>query len=171
MKRKILSAIFFVAIISACTDKKNDNVIHTDPKAEDASVQQNQNESNIIEIVLNTNDSMKFDKTELKAKEGQIVKLTLVHGGTMPKSAMGHNFVLLKSDTDVSEFGTAAAGLAGPDYTLNEDLRNKTITFTKMIGGGEKATIEFIAPPKGIYTFICSYPGHYGMMKGNFIVE
>ena len=40
-----------------------------------------------------------------------------------------------------------------------------------MIGGGETDVIEFPAPEKGTYEFLCSFPGHYGMMKGKFIVE
>ena len=40
-----------------------------------------------------------------------------------------------------------------------------------MLGGGEETTIEFEAPAKGEYTFICSFPGHYALMNGKFIVE
>ena len=29
----------------------------------------------------------------------------------------------------------------------------------------------FLPPKKGVYDFICSFPGHYAMMKGKFIVE
>jgi azurin len=31
--------------------------------------------------------------------------------------------------------------------------------------------IEFIAPEKGTYDYICSFPGHFAMMKGKLIVE
>jgi azurin len=40
-----------------------------------------------------------------------------------------------------------------------------------MIGGGESTVIEFVAPEAGTYTYICSFPGHYAMMKGKLIVE
>ena len=40
-----------------------------------------------------------------------------------------------------------------------------------MIGGGQSDTIEFDAPEPGTYDFICSFPGHYSVMKGKFIVE
>jgi len=40
-----------------------------------------------------------------------------------------------------------------------------------MLGGGETTTIEFTAPGAGIYDYICSFPAHYGLMKGKLIVE
>jgi azurin len=40
-----------------------------------------------------------------------------------------------------------------------------------LIGGGESTTIEFEAPEKGEYTFLCTFPGHFGLMNGKFIVE
>jgi azurin len=40
-----------------------------------------------------------------------------------------------------------------------------------MLGGGETTTIAFTAPAAGTYDYICSFPGHYGMMKGKLIVE
>ena len=48
---------------------------------------------------------------------------------------------------------------------------NETIAYTKMIGGGENTTISFQAPKPGIYVYICSFPGHYNLMKGEFIVK
>ena len=49
--------------------------------------------------------------------------------------------------------------------------KEEIISFTKVIAGGESTTITFEAPPKGIYNFLCSVPGHFGLMKGKFIVE
>ncbi|HET8754293.1 MAG TPA: azurin [Salinimicrobium sp.] len=120
-------------------------------------------------ITLSANDQMKFDKKEIKVKAGQTVKLTLVHTGKMAKNVMGHNFVLLKSGTDVSKFGQAAMAAKSTDYIPAGS--KQVIAHTKVIGGGEKTGIEFQAPQKGSYTFICSFPGHYAIMQGTFIVE
>ena len=49
-----------------------------------------------IEIVLNSDDLMRFDKNMLLVQSGQKITLTLNHTGKMDKSIMGHNFVLLK---------------------------------------------------------------------------
>jgi azurin len=39
------------------------------------------------------------------------------------------------------------------------------------LGGGETDVIEFQAPPAGEYEFLCSFPGHYAMMRGKFVVK
>ena len=52
-------------------------------------------------IIINSNDLMKFDQNELRVFEGQKITLTLNHTGKMSKEIMGHNFVLLKKETDL----------------------------------------------------------------------
>ncbi len=123
----------------------------------------------VVEVTIEGNDQMKYNLSEIKVKEGQTVKLTLKHVGKLPKAAMGHNWVLLKQGTNIQEFGAAAAKAAGNDYI--PEGTDKVIANTKMLGGGEEVTIEFTAPAKGEYDFICSFPGHYAMMNGKFIVE
>jgi len=118
-------------------------------------------------IVLNSNDQMKFDKTEIRVKAGEKIKLVLNHTGKLPKNAMGHNFVLLTKGTDVQKFATAAMNDKATEYIPSKGV----LAHTKLIGGGESTTIEFTVPAKGTYDFICSFPGHYAMMKGKFIVE
>lgn len=118
-------------------------------------------------IVLNSNDQMKFDKTEIRVKAGEKIKLTLKHTGKLAKNAMGHNFVLLEKGTDIAKFATAAMNNKASEYIPAKGV----LAHTKLIGGGESTTIEFTVPAKGIYDYICSFPGHYAMMKGKFIVE
>ena len=45
------------------------------------------------------------------------------------------------------------------------------IAYTKLIGGGESVTISFQAPSQGIYNFICTFPAHYQLMRGQLIVK
>ena len=118
-------------------------------------------------IVVNSDDQMRFDLNEIKVKAGDKVKLILNHTGKLPKNVMGHNFVLLTKGTDVAKFATAAMDEKESNYIPDAGV----IAHTGLIGGGESTTIEFTAPPKGTYDFICSFPGHYAMMKGKFIVE
>ena len=124
----------------------------------------------VAELSISGDDAMKFNKSELKVKEGQTVKLTLTHAGKLPKEAMGHNFVLLAQGVDPNEFGMAAMGAVETGY-IPADQADNIIANTELIGGGESATIEFEAPAKGSYDFICSFPGHSALMKGKFIVE
>ena len=62
-----------------------------------------------------------------------------------------------------------AAASKSNDYIPEGTI--EVIAHTKMIGGGETTVIEFVAPEAGTYTYICSFPGHYAMMKGKLIVE
>ncbi len=129
----------------------------------------NVEDSDIVEIRLTGDDQMRFDKTELRVKAGQTVRLTLVHVGKMAKNVMGHNFVLLTPGTDINQFGQQAVAAADNDYIPRNT--DQVIAHTKMLGGGESTTIEFTAPEAGTYDYICSFPGHYAIMRGKLIVE
>lgn len=122
-----------------------------------------------VEITIEANDQMKFDLSEIKVKEGDTVVLTLKHVGKLPKAAMGHNWVLLAQGVDMKSFAMTAMQAKANDYIPEgtEDV----IVHTALLGGGEEDTIEFTAPAAGEYTFICSFPGHYALMNGTFIVE
>ena len=124
--------------------------------------------SDEVIIILSSNDEMQYDKKELRAKAGKKVRLTLKHTGKLAKEIMGHNFVLLKKGVDIPEFAREAMSAVDTEYIPEGD---DIIAYTKLIGGGETTSITFDAPEKGSYDFICSFPGHYGIMKGKFIVE
>lgn len=123
-----------------------------------------------VTLTLNADDMMKFDKTELKVKAGQTVELVLNHVGKMGKDVMGHNFVLLQQGVDIADFGSKALSAKDNDYIPESESAN-IIAHTKLLAGGESDTITFTAPAAGTYPFLCSFPGHYGVMQGEFIVE
>jgi len=123
-----------------------------------------------ISLVIESNDMMQFNLTKLEVTEGQTVSLTLKHVGQMSKDAMGHNWVLLVPGTDKATFGAAAVSARETSY-IPEDMKDQVIAFTEVVGGGEETTITFEAPAAGYYDFICSFPGHYGVMQGSFVVK
>ncbi|WP_421871192.1 azurin [Marinoscillum sp.] len=135
----------------------------TDPVAEANTV------ADSISLTIEGNDQMQYNKSELKVTEGQVVTLTLKHVGKMPKESMGHNWVLLTTGTDVAVFGTSAVSAPDNGY-IPTDMEDKVIANTKVIGGGEEVTITFDAPKAGYYKYICSFPGHWGVMQGSFVV-
>ena len=130
----------------------------------DATKETNQNE-----VLLLATDQMRFDKNEIRVKAGEKVTLTLRHTGKQPVEVMGHNFVLLTQGTDIPTFAGEAASARDNDY-IPEDTE-AVIVHTKLLGGGQEDTITFDAPEPGTYDFICSFPGHYSLMQGKFIVE
>ena len=121
-----------------------------------------------IKIILNSDDLMRFDKNMLLVQSGQKITLTLNHIGKMDKLIMGHNFVLLKKDVDVMAFAEKAVLAKNNEYIPEGD---EIIVYTKLLGGGESDTITFDAPEKGYYTFLCTFTGHWGLMKGKLVVK
>jgi azurin len=171
----ILGAVAMIA----CGDKKEekeDKITIGDgasPQSqtttEKSSVSSTSADEDVVEVTIEGNDQMRFNKDEIKVKAGQTVRLTLKHVGEMDKSVMGHNWVLLTQGTVINEFGQKAVQAKDNDYI--PEGTNAVIAHTRMIGGGEEVTIEFEAPEAGEYDFICSFPGHYSVMNGKFIVE
>jgi azurin len=120
------------------------------------------------ELTIEGNDAMQYNKQSLAvAADCTEVKLTLSHPGKLPKSAMGHNWVL----TETSVFqAVATAGMSAGlqnDYVPKDDPR--IIAHTKVIGAGETTSVTFPTSKLkkgGDYTFFCSFPGHWSVMKG-----
>lgn len=137
--------------------------------ADKEETEMNSSDQDVVEITIEGNDQMKFNKNELKVKAGQTVKLTLKHVGKMKKAVMGHNWVLLTKGTDINAFGQKAVDAKANDYI--PEGSDQIIAHTDLVGGGESTTVEFEAPEAGTYDFICSFPGHFSVMKGKFIVE
>ena len=144
------------------------NTEATQDKSKDETSAEDENA--VVELSLEGNDQMKFNKKRLRAKAGAEVELTFKHVGEMSKQAMGHNFVLLKKGTDVMAFGEKAAGAVDNDYI--PEGSDDIIAHSEMLGGGESTVLKFTAPTeKGEYDFICSFPGHVSLMKGKFVVN
>jgi azurin len=163
---RIKSILFLSLFIVSCNNSNNtkEKFQYERVKEEATTVQSNTISNNVI---LNSNDQMKFDKKIIRVNSNQKVTLTLNHNGRFPASSMGHNFVLIKKDVDVNEYALRAAGARNSEYIPEGD---NEIAYTKMLGGGESDTITFDAPEPGTYVFICSFPGHYQLMMGEFIV-
>lgn len=162
-----LFILFFAFVFVGCGGEKKSEkkkVTITAPK------NNNTVDANVARLVISGNDMMKFDKSELRVKAGQQVKLTLRHTGKIDVNVMGHNVVILKHGVNVNEFAAKAAISKATAY-IPQDATDDIIAYTDLIGGGQITTIEFSAPPKGSYDFICSFPGHVALMKGTFIVE
>lgn len=163
----VLGAVFSCIVLIGCggkEGKKKEGFTYEKKTDTSQKIEVNEND-----VVITGNDLMKFSKAEIKVKAGKKVKITLKHIGKMDKNVMGHNFVLLKQGVSVSSFGNKAATFSKNEYI--PEGTTDVIAHTKLIGAGETATIEFDAPEPGTYDFLCSFPGHYAIMKGKFIVE
>ena len=124
----------------------------------------------VCKLEIAGNDAMQYDKKELDvAADCTEVELTLSHTGKLPAAAMGHNWVLVKT-ADVTAVANSgmSAGLAN-NYLTPGDAH--VIASTKIVGGGQSTTVTFPMSKLtkgGDYTFMCTFPGHYVIMKGTF---
>lgn len=170
--KKLMLVLTAIAMVSCGEKKEKEQIKLTDQPAETTeSVTQEKSaqDENVVEITITGNDQMQFNLAEMKVKAGQTVRVTLNHVGKMDKNVMGHNWVLLTQGTEIGAFGQAAVAAKATDYVPAGTTQ--IIAHTKLLSGGESDTIEFVAPAAGTYDFICSFPGHYAIMKGKFIVE
>ena len=117
---------------------------------------------------IEATDQMTWNTPEIKVPgDCTEVTVTLKHVGKLPKASMGHNWVLTK-DTDFQ--ATAQQGMSAGvanDYVKVGDER--VIAHTKLIGGGESDSVTFDVSKLAAgqnYTFFCSFPGHWSIMKG-----
>jgi azurin len=120
-------------------------------------------------VHLTGSDQMRFSTTRIEVKAGSKVKIELKNVGALPKEVMGHDLVVLKPGTDVTGFAAKAMGAKATDYIpagAAEILAN-----TRLLGPGESQTIEFDAPAAATYPFLCTFPGHVGLMNGQLVVE
>ena len=120
-------------------------------------------------IALEGTDQMKFNKDLFRVKAGEEVELTFKNVGTLPKESMGHNVVILKPGVDVATFGAEATSAADNDYIPKTSLTS-IVAHSKLLGPGEEDKIKFTLD-KGVYTYICSFPGHFGIMHGKIVAE
>jgi azurin len=123
-------------------------------------------------LTVEGNDQIQFVQKELRVSSScSEVTVTLKHIGTLAKNIMGHNWVLTAT-ADYMAVAQAGQGAGPPDYLPAGDGR--VIAATDIIGGGEETTITFdasVLEAGGDYTFFCSFPGHFVLMNGKFIVE
>lgn len=115
------------------------------------------------------NDQMKFDTELIRVKAGEPVELTLKNVGELPKEAMGHNFIVLAPGVDLATFGGEATSAADNDYIPKSAL-SSILAHTKLLGPGEEDHITFTLEA-GVYDYLCSFPGHWGVMKGKIVAE
>ena len=130
-------------------------------------------DKSVQEVTITGNDTMQFDVKNFEAKAGVQVKLTLKNIGQVPKIAMGHNLVVLKKGITAIAFGQKALGAgANPTNPLPDSLKGDVIAATKLLGPAESETIEFTAPKEpGSYEYVCTFPGHFALMRGTMTVK
>lgn len=126
----------------------------------------------VTELTITT-DKMQFlyDIKEFTVKAGTTVKITLV----VPSDAIPqpHNLVLIKPGKEAMVVQGAMGMMADPQGLAkgyvpeSEDV----VAHTKLINPGETDVLELEIPAEtGEYPYICTFPGHFAIMKGKMHV-
>jgi azurin len=130
-------------------------------------------DGNPCTLAIQAGDAIAYSAKSLSVPSScSEVTLTLTHTGSLPAQAMGHNWVLLPEDA-VSQVATAgmSAGLEANYVPAGDD---RVVAATKIVGGGESDTITFSldALDAGTkYVYVCTFPGHWSVMKGDFTIS
>src|SRR5690606_962592 len=142
-----------------------EEVTSTEEQTE-TNVEEERNEVEITVVAKgNTMTEITFDPSSISIEEGDKVIVTLKNESE--SAGMFHNFVLVPQGAG-EEIATAALTASASDYVPEDD---RIIVASEMTEMGETVTFEFIAPAKGSYHYICTYPGHYPKMVGRLTVN
>ncbi len=118
-------------------------------------------------------ERMRYTVEQFAVKTGQPVKIVFSN-----PDATDHNLLIVKSGS-LSEVGMAANEMARDPRNANSDFipqdkADLILHAAPMIGPTRKARVHvlrFEAPTEpGIYPYLCTFPGHWVVMRGQMIV-
>lgn len=110
-------------------------------------------------------NQMKYNVVQIKAKPNTKILIKFYNNANM--DIMKHNIIVLNDESKVDEVGIAALKAENniPDHP-------SIIAASDLIGPGEATELIVNIPGEpGVYPYICTFPGHYQVMRGKIIVE
>lgn len=124
-------------------------------------------------VTVDSTDQMTFSTKAIEIdKSCKTFTVDLTHSGSLPKSVMGHNWVLSKA-ADAQPIATDGMS-AGIEKSYLKEGDTRVIAYTKIIGAGEADSVSFDVSKLEAgqdYAFFCSFPGHISMMKGTVTLK
>ena len=111
-----------------------------------------------------------FDVTRFTVKPGQPVRIDFIN-----PDATAHNLVIVKPGA-TEEVGLAANEMAKDPETVKSGQflpkSNKVLYHTSMLQPESAESLRFTAPKTtGQYPYLCTFPGHWVIMKGVMVVK
>ncbi|MCF7785497.1 MAG: HEAT repeat domain-containing protein [Prosthecobacter sp.] len=124
----------------------------------------------VTKITINcVRERMLFDKTEFSVKAGQPVSLVFNN-----PDATAHNLALCQPGS-VEEIGLAGNEMAKDPEGIKKDfipVTDKILHHTKLLNPNSTETLRFNAPTAaGDYPYLCTFPGHWVIMRGMMHVK
>lgn len=118
-------------------------------------------------VIKTVPEKMKYDKASFTVKAGQKVKIWFQNDDFMP-----HNILFCQPGSGM-EVALAAITLGAKGFDVGFVPKHKKIlAASKLLNHRQTQVIEFTAPAaKGKYDYVCTFPGHFTLMKGTMIVK
>ena len=120
------------------------------------------------EVTIAAASNLTYKTPELRAAPGEKLALTFANPDVVP-----HNWVLVRPGT-LATIGKLADGLiADPDGFARHYVPKSpdVVAYTDITPPGKEKTIYFTVPKApGRYPFLCTFPGHWQLMNGVFVV-
>lgn len=123
-------------------------------------------------VDVEVGDSIAYSRDSITVPSScESVTINMAHTGSLPREAMGHNWVLVPASA-VQAIGSAggAAGMEN-DYLPDDD---RIVAASDLIGGGQSTSLTFSLDDLDDgtdYAYVCTFPGHWSVMRGTFTVE
>jgi glucose/arabinose dehydrogenase/azurin len=120
-------------------------------------------------VIRTVREQMRYDTPRLVVAPNQAVEIRFENVDFMP-----HNLVIVKPGTR-EKVGLATAKMR-PDELDEQGRefmadRKDILAATHLLEPGHKEALKFTTPETaGDYEFVCTYPGHYQIMRGYFVV-
>lgn len=148
-------------------DKSKDKPLIPKLKAKDAAFDA---QPNLLTVRIGClPERMLYDTTTFTVSTGQPVKLILSN-----PDVTQHNLVIGKPGS-LEELGMAGNEMAKDPGGLSKGFipeSEKILHHTKLLDQGTSETLRFAAPETpGVYPYLCTFPGHWILMKGEMIVK
>ncbi|MBI1371932.1 MAG: hypothetical protein GC159_04115 [Phycisphaera sp.] len=114
-------------------------------------------------------ERMLFTLTKFTVKPGQPVKVVMTN-----PDVTAHNFVIVQPGA-IEEVGMAATEMARDPESAKLGYipkSDKILHHIRMLEQNEIEVLRFKAPEKpGVYPYICTFPGHWLIMRGEMVVK
>jgi azurin len=163
-------ALIIVATLLSCSNSNTGFDKKEEKKSPSASLELNTpiDNSDTIWVVASGADmsQIKFDTKLIKVPTAKLLTIALQNKST--DATMPHNLVIIQPGT-ANDVGQAGYKFLDNGYVAPDD--KNVIAHSPVAQINETVYFTFTTPAAGEYQFICSYPGHWGLMKGTFITE
>ena len=149
-----------------------EKAMKTKPVKKSAKESQFDSQKNLKTVEIScVKEQMLFTVKKFEVQAGQPVKIVFTN-----PDATQHNLVILKPGKDhIETIGMAANEMAkSPDGLKQQFLpkSNLILQATNLLNPESTETLRFTAPEKpGVYPYLCTFPGHWILMRGEMVVK